>query len=218
MLNLNHVCKSLGDSQILTDINLSVGSGEVVALIGKNGVGKTTLVNVACGYLIPDSGSVYTDSIACVPQELDKSKSVTDLFSKGVIDWQKQAVLDKVGLKGVNLNDPIDVLSGGQQTRLAFAVALAGDSRPDTLVLDEPTNNLDREMVGWLHDFINDYQGGVLMVSHDRAFNNDVATIIIELNSHGIKEYGGNYDFYKNQKKSESFAEMKLYSDYIDEK
>lgn len=219
MFALQHIHKSYRDKPVLEDVSLSVNTGEVIALIGENGAGKTTLLKVILGHLKPDSGSValHHEVVGYVPQEAEAVGTIQDSFDK-CEDWKIDYTLSVVGLEGVQKARAISSLSGGQKTRLALAKVLASDPEPTVLLLDEPTNNLDANGLVWLEQFIRNFKGGIVLVSHDRAFINNVATRIAELHKNKLKQYGGDYDFYKEQKEIEYQAELAKYEGNIEER
>ncbi|MBP6042209.1 ABC-F family ATP-binding cassette domain-containing protein [Candidatus Saccharibacteria bacterium] len=220
MFTLQHINKSYNDKTILDDVSLSVNSGEVVALIGKNGAGKTTLLKVVNGEISADSGhsSERGETIGYVPQEARLGLTIENSFNKTIEPWRVEYALNRVGLDQKALRSQVSELSGGQKTRLAFATILAADPEPTALLLDEPTNNLDAEGLAWLEQFIKSFQGEVLLVSHDREFINRVATKIIELDKGKLRQYGGNYDFYKQQKQIEYESKLAKYEKSVEER
>ncbi len=217
--NLRHIYKSFPNKSVLEDVSLSISPHEVVALIGANGAGKTTLLEILRGELKPDAGSVQASgAIGYVPQEAILGKTIQQSFSLAAESWQINYALERVGLGHKELDTPVSTLSGGQKTRLAFAVVLAQDPEPELLLLDEPTNNLDAEGLVWLADFIRSFDGAVLLVSHDRQFVNSTATKIAELHNAKLTMYGGDYDFYRQQKELEEAAAVARYQQNIEER
>ena len=217
--NLRHIYKSFPNKSVLEDVSLSISPREVVALIGINGAGKTTLLEILRQELKPDSGSVQTSgAIGYVPLEAILGKTIQESFSATTESWQINYALERAGLGSKELNTPVSKLSGGQKTRLAFAVVLAQDPKPSLLLLDEPTNNLDAAGLVWLADFIRSFDGAVLLVSHDREFVKSTATKIAELHNSKLKLYGGDYDFYRQQKELEQAAAVDRYQQNIEER
>lgn len=220
MFALQHIHKSYRDKPVLEDVSLSVSPGEVIALIGENGAGKTTLLNVILGSLKPDSGSVvlHHEVVGYVPQEAEAVGTIQDSFDISVEEWKADYALSLVGLESVPKSRAITDLSGGQKTRLALAKVLATEPEPTVLLLDEPTNNLDADGLVWLEQFIRDFKGGIVLVSHDRNFINKVATSIVELRKGKFKQYGGDYDFYKHQKEIGYQTELAKYESNVEER
>jgi len=220
MFALQHIHKSYDDKIILNDINFAVNAGEVTALIGENGAGKTTLLKLILGEVQPDSGSIalHHETIGYVPQEADVGRTIKDAFDVNIEPWRIDYALGIVGLGAMTGNVSVKTLSGGQKTRLSLAGVLAHDPEPTVLLLDEPTNNLDAEGLVWLADFIRSFRGGIILVSHDRSFINQVANNIAELRNAELRHYGGNYDFYKEQRVIERETEVQNYEQHITDK
>jgi ATPase subunit of ABC transporter with duplicated ATPase domains len=219
MAFLRHTYKSFPNKTVLEDVNLAINAHEVIALIGENGAGKTTLLQILRGELKPDAGNVQVSSVVgYVPQEAVLGSTIKESFSAMTLSWQIDNVLDRVGLGSKELSTPVSTLSGGQKTRLAFAAVLAQDPEPTLLLLDEPTNNLDADGLVWLEEFIRSFNGAVLLVSHDRQFVNNTATKIAELHNTKLKQYGGDYDFYREQKELEQAAAVARYQQNIEER
>lgn len=208
----------------MSDLSLSLGDNEVVGLIGKNGAGKTTLFKIIAKELLPDSGRVQTatEVIGYLPQHPVFPASLVDKFLKSKIDspgtdWRVDKALRLVGLNGIGKNQNIEDLSGGQKTRLGFAALLVSNPEPTVLLLDEPTNNLDLQGLVWLEDFIKNFQGSILLTSHDRTFLDRTVDRIIELEDGTLKNYGGNYSFYREQKLVEKKAYLERYQESVEE-
>lgn len=219
MFTLHHIYKSFSERTVLEDVSLSVNTGEVVALIGENGAGKTTLLEILLGTTRPDSGNVERsgESIGYIPQQAVLGRSVRESFHQSNEEWRINYALSQVNLD-IPITTQTNKLSGGQKTRLAFAVVLATEPEPTVLLLDEPTNNLDTDGLKWLRHFIERFTGVVILVSHDRAFINDVADRIIELKDGRLAQYGGNYDFYIQQKDIERRSELERYTNNLEER
>jgi ATPase subunit of ABC transporter with duplicated ATPase domains len=230
LISLHAASFSLPDGTPLFDnINLSFGPGRT-GLIGRNGIGKSTLLDLMEGSAEPASGSVAREGrIRRLRQEMpgDPRATVADAFGMkdrldrlkralagegsaddiADIDWtldeRLAAALERVGLAGLDADVPQSQLSGGQRTRLALA-ALTFDA-PDMILLDEPTNNLDRDGRALVIDLMDQWRGGAVVVSHDRELLRHMDRIV-ELSSLGLKSYGGNWDDYRQQKEVERQA------------
>lgn len=214
--------------QLFSNININFGP-ERVGLIGRNGVGKTTLVRLIAGELSPSTGSVsVSGSLHVLRQSLAVSsdENIADLFDArdalsvldraqsgtatveelAEADWMLEPniaeALAQVSLD-IPLNTPLSTLSGGQRTRAALAAQI--HAAPDFLVLDEPTNNLDREGRRAVIDLLAGWRGGAIVVSHDRELLETVDAIV-ELTSLGISRYGGNWSSYRERKSLELAA------------
>jgi ATPase subunit of ABC transporter with duplicated ATPase domains len=210
---------------VLKDLDLVFGP-ERTGLIGRNGVGKSTVLNIIGGGLTPASGSVSVEgSVAMAAQtvQADLQATVADLFnladaldvlrraengqaSLGELERADWTLEDRIAtaLTRVGLNTPLDMslahLSGGQRTLAAFAAALFRN--PDFLLLDEPTNNLDREGRQTVIDALKDWRAGAIVVSHDRELL-ELMDSTIELSSLGIRRYGGGWSEYTAARSAE---------------
>lgn len=220
MFNLYKIAKSYKDNPVLKDVTLSVKSGEVIALIGANGAGKTTLLKILLGEVKSDEGQItnHHDVVGYIPQEMDNLTSTIEESFDSVEPWRIDYALNLVGLETISKYGFLGNLSGGQKTRVAVAQVLAQDPEPTVLLLDEPTNNLDTEGLDWLEDFVKRFKGAILFVSHDRRFINAVATKVVEIKDGVTRQYGGNYDFYKEQKDIEVQAALEKYEKQQEEK
>jgi ATPase subunit of ABC transporter with duplicated ATPase domains len=233
MLVLQNIGYSHPNKDLLFDnISLTVNRANKVALIGNNGVGKSTLLKIAAGVLPPAQGLVSADSqpyyvpqifgqfnnltVAQALQVEDKLRALHAILEGEVSeanlallndDWtveeRCQAALRHWELAEVSLTQPMATLSGGQKTK----VFLAGIAihQPAIVLLDEPSNHLDTAGRQLLYDFIRNSTGALLVVSHDRQLLN-LLDSVQELSQHGISGYGGNYEFYAEQKQLESTA------------
>ena len=216
---------------LFESVSFSVSKGGKVSLIGNNGVGKSTLLKLLAGELMPSSGNIRTESEPYyVPQQINiKEQSIAEALgvseklnalnaiyggaSEQVYydtlndDWEVEnrcySALKLWGLQGVALDSSISLLSGGEKTKVLLAgLAL---HKPDIVLLDEPTNHLDLSARKKLYEYISSTKASVVVVSHDVSLLNLLDTTY-ELSSKGIKLYGGNYDFYREQKTIEDRA------------
>ena len=207
-----NVSKSFGDKRILDDVSLRIMRGDRVGLLGPNGAGKTTLIRLIVGTLEADSGRIrrgtnlqvaYFDQLR---EQLDPEKTLSETVSPGS-DWveiagQRKHVTSYLGdflFPTRRANAPIRMLSGGERNRLLLARLFA---RPaNVLVLDEPTNDLDIDSLELLENMLQDYAGTLLLVSHDRAFLDNVVTQTIAAEGGGRwREYVGGYTDWMRQR------------------
>ena len=200
-LDVQHLSKSFGALQLFEDISFSIGEGQKVGLIAKNGTGKSTLLSILCGKEGYDAGDIVFRrdlKIGFLEQSptFDPEESVLDACFNHKGDPEKvlkaKQVLTQLKIK--DLEQPMGQLSGGQQKRVALANVLL--TEPDLLILDEPTNHLDLEMIEWLEGFLQRGNRTLLMVTHDRFFLDRVCSVILELDDRTIYTYRGNYAYY----------------------
>ena len=200
-LDVQHLSKSFGALQLFSDISFSIGEGQKVGLIAKNGTGKSTLLSILFGKEGYDSGSIVFRrdlKVGMLEQSpvFDPDETVLDACFNHQGDPEKVLRAKQVltQLKIRNLEQPMGQLSGGQQKRVALANVLL--TEPDLLILDEPTNHLDLEMIEWLEGYLSRGNKTLLMVTHDRYFLDRVCSVILELDDHTIYTYRGNYAYY----------------------
>ncbi len=200
-LDVQHLSKSFGALQLFEDISFSIGEGQRVGLIAKNGTGKSTLLSILAGKEGYDSGEIIFRrdlKVGMLEQspQFDPQESVLDACFNHQGDPEKvlkaKQVLTKLKIR--DLQQPMGQLSGGQQKRVALANVLL--TEPDLLILDEPTNHLDLEMIEWLEGYLQRGNRTLLMVTHDRFFLDRVCSVILELDDHSIYTYRGNYAYY----------------------
>lgn len=200
-LDVQHLTKSFGALTLFRDISFSIGEGQKVGLIAKNGTGKSTLLSILCGKEGYDAGDIVFRrdlKVGFLEQSpaFDPEESVLDACFNHEGDPEKvlksKQILTK--LKISNLEQPMGQLSGGQQKRVALANVLL--TEPELIILDEPTNHLDLEMIEWLEGFLQRGNKTLLMVTHDRFFLDRVCTVILELDDQTIYTYRGNYAYY----------------------
>lgn len=196
VLNIEHISKMFGDRVIFEDASLGIQEGDKIGIIGINGTGKTTLLRMIAGLAEPDSGQVVRQNgmrIAYLPQNPEFPADATigsyTLSDSTEMGWLVQSNLNKLGI--TEYGQLISNLSGGQQRKVALAKVLASDF--DVLLLDEPTNHLDEEMIGWLEEYLKNYRGVLIMVTHDRYFLDRVSNRILEISYGKIYSYEANY-------------------------
>lgn len=201
LFTADKLSKSYTERKLLCETGFSVETGDKVGVIGVNGTGKTTLLKIIAGIESSDSGSIIKASgmrIGYLPQDPTFSEDSTVLQEvlQGISSDKKQAkeyecksILTKLGL--FDFDAKLSTLSGGQKKRVALACALVHDV--ELLILDEPTNHIDSEMVAWLEEYLSKYRGAVLMVTHDRYFLDRVTNRILELDGGKLYSYPCNY-------------------------
>ena len=209
LLSAEKVYKGYSERQLLDGCSLAIGEGEKIGLIGINGTGKSTLLKVMAGIDPPDSGIVTRAGgvrVAYLPQNplFDGETTVLQQVMKGVAideerakdakviqqadEYQCKSILNQLGLG--DYDQKIAQLSGGQKRRVALA------AEAEVLILDEPTNHIDSEMVDWLEGYLKRFQGALLMVTHDRYFLERVVNRIVELDHGKLYSYPANYSQY----------------------
>ena len=200
-LDVQNLTKSFGSQILFKNISFSVGEGQKVGLVAKNGTGKTTLLEILSDHEGYDEGNIiYRNDIRIsylkqIP-EFNPEVSVLDACfnHKGEPERILKAKQILTQLHIQNLQQPMKELSGGQQKRVALANVLINE--PDFLILDEPTNHLDLVMIEWLEGYLSRSNLTLLMVTHDRYFLDHVCNIILELDNQSIYTYRGNYSYY----------------------
>lgn len=211
---LKDVSFAYDDREIVRDFSTTIFRGDKVGIIGPNGAGKTTLLRILLGKLPPQSGKVRTGTnleIAYFDQlreQLDEEKTVQENVGDGYdtvkIAGQSQHVigyLQNFLFSPERVRTQVKFLSGGERNRILLAKLFAKTA--NTIVLDEPTNDLDAETLELLESRLVDFNGTVLVVSHDREFLNNVVTSTIVFESDGVREYVGGYDDWVRQRPEE---------------
>ena len=200
-LDVQHLSKSFGALTLFRDISFSIGEGQRVGLIAKNGTGKSTLLSILSGKESYDSGSIVFRrdlKVGMLEQSpvFDPDESVLDACFNHQGEEEKVLKAKQVltQLKIRDLSQRMGELSGGQQKRVALANVLL--TEPDLLILDEPTNHLDLEMIEWLEGYLGRGNRTLLMVTHDRFFLDRVCSVILELDDQTVYTYRGNYAYY----------------------
>ncbi len=211
---LKDVSHSFGDRNVIRNFSGTVLRGDRIGIIGPNGAGKTTLLRVLLGELSPDTGQVrlgtnllpvYFDQQRA---QLDAGKTVIDNLGDGSdfveINGRSRHIIGYLRdflFSPDRARSPVSILSGGERNRLLLAKLFARPS--NVLVLDEPTNDLDIETLELLEDLLMEYNGTVLVVSHDRAFLNNVVTSTLVFEGEGrVQEYAGGYDDWLRQSRA----------------
>ena len=205
LLDVQNISKAFGAHVLFENISFSIGEGQHVGLIAKNGTGKSTLLSLLSGKESVDSGSIIFRrdiKVGFLEQQpkFDPEESVLDACfnHQGDPDRILKAKQILTQLHITDLTQPMGQLSGGQQKRIALANVLI--TEPDLLILDEPTNHLDLEMIEWLEGYLQRGNKTLLMVTHDRYFLDRVCNIILELDNHTVYSYRGNFQYYMEKR------------------
>lgn len=204
LLTAEHINKDYGTKKLLDDVSVFLGEHDKMGIVGVNGAGKSTLLKILTGIEFADAGNVSIlggarlSYLAQNPQMDDNNTVLEQVFSGVPLDYRKnnefegRAMLTRLDI--MDHDAKIGTLSGGQKKRVALAAAFMRPS--DILVLDEPTNHLDSDTVIWLEDRLKKYSGGIIMVTHDRYFLENVVNRIAELSRGKISFYEASYSKY----------------------
>jgi ATP-binding cassette subfamily F protein uup len=215
---LSNVCKSYGGRKIIDDFSCRIQRGDKIGLLGPNGCGKSTLLKIILGELQPDKGRVKLGtkiSVAYFDQlraQLNDDATLADTISQGSdyveISGQKKHVISYLGdflFPPERARSPVKSCSGGERNRLLLARLFTQPA--NVLVLDEPTNDLDIETLELLEELLAQYEGTLFLVSHDRAFLDNVVTQVIAFEGHGkLIEYVGGYEDWVRVKKYQAIV------------
>ncbi len=212
LLSLKGIQQGYGGPLLLEDVQLQIEERERIALIGRNGVGKSTLFGIINGDIQADGGEIWRCQslrVATLPQNFpaDLNGSVRKVVAGTLEGWEHDHQIDKV-ITRLSLDPEADytALSGGFQRRVLLARALSTD--PDLLLLDEPTNHLDLETIEWFENMLNAYQGCVLFTTHDRRFLERLASRIVELDRGRVSSWPGDYRNYLRRREERLNAEQ----------
>ena len=200
IINIEHISKVFGEKQVFDDISCGIHQGDKIGIIGINGTGKTTLLKIIAGLEEPDQGQVIFQKglrVTYLPQspKFPEHATVLSYVADGAdgADWGRESeaknALNRLGI--TDHHEEIDHLSGGQKKRVALARTLINPA--DVLILDEPTNHIDNEMAVWLEEYLNQWKGAIIMVTHDRYFLDRVTNKILEIDHGKLYSYTANY-------------------------
>lgn len=207
VLSAEDVTVGYGEEPIIRNIHFRITRGDSIALVGPNGIGKSTLLKAIIGTLLPQNGKFRYGSNVQIgyydqnQAHLSSNKRVLDeLWDEYPLRSEKEirTVLGNFLFSGDDVLKPVSALSGGEKARLALAKLMM--QKANFLILDEPTNHLDLDSKEVLENALIDYPGTILFVSHDRYFINRIATKVYELTKDGLTEYLGDYDYYITKK------------------
>lgn len=224
LIELEGITKSYGNRTIIDNFSYHIQRNDRIGIVGKNGVGKSTLLNIIAGQLKPDAGTIDVGSTVQIgyftqeSRELDATQRVYDFISEiaGEVQtaegsFSASQMLERFLFSSDLQYTTIGRLSGGEKRRLYLLSILI--AAPNTLLLDEPTNDLDIETLTIVEDYIESFPGAVIAVSHDRYFLDKIATSIFEVNEQGkIVRYMGNYSEFAESKVTEQAPEIQNYT------
>src|SRR5277367_1018417 len=230
MLTIADVSKTYGTRTLFADVSLFIARSDRYGLVGPNGAGKTTLFNLILGEEAPDDGTIEWErgaDFGFLPQESAPvaDETIMEIVTSGKklvpetdddydIDWtlepRAKKILAGLGFREGDADKQAKTFSGGWVMRAHLARLLVAE--PALLLLDEPTNHLDLEALLWFQDYLTRYPGGLVVISHDRAFLNALCTGILEMRGGTLNRYTGNYDDYmleKDARKEQQAAAFK---------
>ena len=215
IINIEHISKVYGEKVIFDDASYGIQEGDKIGIIGINGTGKTTLLNMIAGREETDSGSIIRQNglhMAYLSQNpaYEKEDTVLSFVTRGIdpSDWTaiSEAKSNLMTLGLTNYEEKLEHLSGGQRKKAALAKVLLGSF--DVLILDEPTNHLDGSMLEWLEDYLRRFRGTVIMVTHDRYFLDRTSNRILEISHGKIYRYEANYSQFLELKAQQEEMEL----------
>ena len=220
MLTVDHVSMEFSSRPVLDDITFLINRKERIALVGKNGAGKTTLLRLIAGEYTPTSGRIARESdmtIGYLPQVMlfqdDRTLREEVMTVPHEDEARFVAEMDRtiigLGFERKDFDRPCSEFSGGWRMRIELAKILL--KHPDLLLLDEPTNHLDIESIQWLEDFLKTSPSAVLMVSHDRAFIDNICPRTIEITLGRIYDYNVNYSHFVELRKERHEQQVRAY-------
>ena len=225
MLTVSQVSKSFAGRILFDDVSLQVNRGDRIGLVGPNGAGKSTLFSLILDESSPDAGKVSVEknvTLGYLPQEtaVAGEESVLELACgkshqalEDEHDWEiepkAKRILAGLAFRESDFARPASALSGGWIMRAHLARLLVME--PDLLLLDEPTNHLDLESLVWFQEYLENYPGAILMISHDREFLNALVGSIVEIANSKLLRYRGNWDSYLEQKAAREEQQLSAY-------
>lgn len=210
LISLSEISKQIAGRQLFAPVSFGINQTDKIGLVGVNGSGKTTLLRIIAGLEQPTTGEIvyrkdltvgYLSQIPVLDFNLDVLTQVSDCTNLAQeeiweIEHKAKAILSKMNFSEYDM--PVALLSGGQKRKVDLARVLL--KKPDVLLLDEPTNQLDLDTIEWLQDYLQSYQGAVLLVTHDRYFLDAITNRVLEIDCEEIHIYNGGYaDFVAGQ-------------------
>ncbi len=201
---LKKASKYYDETKVYESLDLTILRNQKICLVGPNGAGKSTLIKIIAGVEDLTSGLLKIGTGVDINyfaqhqlEMLDPKKTIYETIFATATDWTMTQIRSYLGgflFSGDTVDKPVSVLSGGEKVRLALAKMMVHPAH--LLLLDEPTNHLDMESRNQVEDTLKNYDGTLLLISHDRHLLNTVSNMTLEITAGGIKEYAGNYDYY----------------------
>ncbi len=224
VLSIKNLEKSFGERKLFSEVNLEVEGGERIALLGDNGAGKSTLIKIIMGEEEPDAGKLRkgpTVKVGYLPQIIhfehpERSLVDTMLYDLDCTAQTARNRLASFKFRGEDVFKPVSALSGGEQSRLRLCMLM--DSKINLLILDEPTNHLDIQSREWIEEAVEEYEGNLLFVSHDRYFIDRFATRIWMLENGQITDFRGTYQEYQAAKERKKPVETAASAPVLEKK
>lgn len=202
---IKDLCKSYDEKVLLDKAQMLIRNGESVSLIGANGSGKSTVIKILLGMEEADSGIISLGSsikLGYLPQNIifnEENKTILECFREDIVisECKAREYLAKYMFLGEDVFKKVSSLSGGERSKLKLAMLMYNEL--NLLILDEPTNHLDIDSREELEEFLKEFKGTLLFVSHDRYFINNIASRVVELSNGEFTSYEGNYEYYKEK-------------------
>ncbi len=208
LITCENLKKSYTEKSLIDGLSITINDTDKIGLVGVNGTGKSTLLKIIAGVVEHEGGNIIRSrelKTAYLPQDPDYDGELTVMeqameylrqSGSDVEEHRCRAMLNKLGFDAYD--QKMSELSGGQRKRVAMAAVLTQES--NLLILDEPTNHMDSDIIEWLEDFLKSYRGAVFMITHDRYFLDRVTNRIVEIDGGKLYSYDGNYDYYLEAK------------------
>ena len=210
MLEVKNISKSFGPKLVLKDVNFVVEKGEKIAFVGQNGMGKTTMAKMITSQLQADNGTLHFGSNVALgyyaqnqAELIDVRKTVLQVMEDQAPAEQRTNIRNILGsflFSAEDVEKKVSVLSGGERARLAMACMILRSS--SLIIMDEPTNHLDIQSKEVLKQALDDYEGTLIIVSHDREFLQGLCTKVYEFTNHTVKEYLGDINYFLEKKEN----------------
>ncbi len=214
MIQIENLTKSFGERTIFSNVNFKIADGEKIGIVGKNGAGKSTLIKIMIGLEEFDSGNIFglrKEDIGYAEQ-LPNFKSetlISEVLTGEIQDFQAKKILFGLGFNDNDLNKNPNHFSGGEKAKISLAKSMLDE--PRILILDEPTNHLDIYAIDFLEEFVKNYRGTVIAVTHDRHFLQNCVDKILDIENGNATLYPGNYEKYFKLKTEKFEFELKAY-------